>query len=75
MSKPTAVVIGVGAEQGLGAARSRLFALDTVVATIVAAGGSAVPVSTDVTSEPDIYACSIAPFRPATRVGLPTSSF
>jgi NAD(P)-dependent dehydrogenase (short-subunit alcohol dehydrogenase family) len=69
MSKPTAVVIGVGAEQGLGAALSRRFAkaghhvlvagrtaakIDAVVATIVAAGGSADPVLTDVTSEPDI---------------------
>jgi NAD(P)-dependent dehydrogenase (short-subunit alcohol dehydrogenase family) len=69
MRKPTAVVIGVGAEQGLGAALSRRFAkaghhvlvagrtaakLDAVVATIVATGGSAEPVSTDVTSEPDI---------------------
>jgi NAD(P)-dependent dehydrogenase (short-subunit alcohol dehydrogenase family) len=64
MRKPTAV--GVGADQGLGAvavakaghhvlvAGRTAAKLDAVVATIVAAGGSADPVSTDVTSEPDI---------------------
>jgi NAD(P)-dependent dehydrogenase (short-subunit alcohol dehydrogenase family) len=66
MRKPTAVVVGVGAEQGLGAALSRRFAraghhvlvagqtaakIEAVVATIVAAGGSAEAVVTDATSE------------------------
>ncbi len=69
MSMPTAVVVGVGAEQGLGAALCRRFAaegyhvlvagrtqakLDTVVATIAAKGGSAAAVQTDTTQEADI---------------------
>ena len=69
MSKPTAVVIGVGAEQGLGAAACRRFAkeghhvlvagrtpakIELVVGTIVAAGGSAEPVVTDATNEGDV---------------------
>lgn len=67
---PTAVVVGVGAEQGLGAALSRRFAaeghhvlvagrtparLDQVVATILAAGGSAEAVATDATREADMH--------------------
>lgn len=66
MSKSTAVVVGVGAEQGLGAATCRRFAseghhvlvagrseakIEQVVRTIVAAGGSAEPVTTDATNE------------------------
>ena len=66
---PTAVVVGVGAEQGLGAALCRRFAaeghhvlvagrtparLDQVVASIVAAGGSAEAVPTDATREADV---------------------
>jgi NAD(P)-dependent dehydrogenase (short-subunit alcohol dehydrogenase family) len=62
MSKPTAVVVGVGAERGLGAAASRRFAreghhvlvagrtpakIELVVRAIVATGGSAEPVVTD----------------------------
>src|ERR1700735_3965716 len=69
MSTPTAVVVGVGAEQGLGAALCRRFAaegyhglvagrpqakLDTVVATIASKGGSAAAVPTDTTQEADI---------------------
>ncbi|WP_022977891.1 SDR family NAD(P)-dependent oxidoreductase [Nevskia ramosa] len=69
MSRPTAVVIGVGAEQGIGAAVSRRFAdaghhvlvagrttakIEQVVATIVASGGSATAVTTDVTKETDV---------------------
>ena len=69
MSKPTAVVIGVGAEQGLGAATCRRLAkegqhvlvagrtpakIEQVVRTIVAAGGSAEPVVTDATNEGDV---------------------
>lgn len=66
MTRRTAIVAGVGAEQGLGAALCRRFAaeghhvfvagrtpdkLDAVVRTIVDAGGSAEAVVTDVTQE------------------------
>ncbi len=66
-----AVVVGVGAEQGLGAALCRRFAregyhvlvagrtpakVDQVARTIAAAGGRAEPVTTDVTSEKDVVA-------------------
>jgi len=69
MNKPTAVVVGVGAEQGLGAATCRRFAkeghhvlvagrtaakIERVASTIVAAGGSAEPVVIDATSEADV---------------------
>jgi NAD(P)-dependent dehydrogenase (short-subunit alcohol dehydrogenase family) len=69
MSKPTAVVVGVGAEQGLGAAMCRRFAtegyhvlvagrtpakIEQVVRSIVAAGGSAEPIPTDATREPEV---------------------
>ena len=69
MSMSTAVVIGVGAERGLGAALCRRFAaeayhvlvggrtsdkIEQVVRTIVSAGGSAEPVAVDATSEQDI---------------------
>ena len=66
-----AVVAGVGAEQGLGAALCRRFAregyhvlvagrtpakVEQVVRTIAAAGGYAEPVTTDVTAEGDVIA-------------------
>src|SRR5258707_10325119 len=69
MSKPTAVVVGVGAERGLGAALCRRFAqggchvlvagrtaakIDKVAEAIVSAGGSAEPVATDATKEQDV---------------------
>lgn len=69
MNKPTAVVIGVGAEQGLGAACCRRFAdeghhvlvagrtaqkIEQVVQTIAAAGGSAEAFPMDATSEADV---------------------
>jgi NAD(P)-dependent dehydrogenase (short-subunit alcohol dehydrogenase family) len=69
MSRPTAIVVGVGAEQGLGAALCRRFAaeghhvfvagrtagkLEAAVRTIAAAGGSAEPVVTDTTREADV---------------------
>lgn len=69
MSKRTAVVVGVGAEQGLGAAACRRFAeegyhvlvagrtpakIEQVVGTIVAAGGSAEPIAVDATKEADV---------------------
>src|ERR1700722_18510240 len=66
---PTALVCGVGAEKGLGAALCRRFAaegyhvlvagrtpakLDRVVAAITAAGDSAEAAQTDVTEESDV---------------------
>jgi NAD(P)-dependent dehydrogenase (short-subunit alcohol dehydrogenase family) len=69
MSTPTAVVVGVGAEQGLGAALCRRFAagnyhvfvagrtqekIAQVVATIKAAGGSAEAIVADATREGDV---------------------
>jgi NAD(P)-dependent dehydrogenase (short-subunit alcohol dehydrogenase family) len=66
---PTAIVCGVGAEKGLGAALCRRFAaegyhvlvagrtparLERVVAAITAAGGSAEAIQTDVTEESDV---------------------
>jgi NAD(P)-dependent dehydrogenase (short-subunit alcohol dehydrogenase family) len=69
MGKPVAVVVGVGAERGLGAALCRLFAeeghhvlvagrtpqkLEQVVRTIQSQGGSAEPVTTDATREDDV---------------------
>jgi NAD(P)-dependent dehydrogenase (short-subunit alcohol dehydrogenase family) len=69
VSRPTALVVGVGAERGLGAALCRRFAneghhvlvagrtaasLDAVVRTIAAAGGSAEPLVADTTREEDV---------------------
>ena len=69
MTAPTAVVVGVGAERGLGAALCRRFAAEghhvlvagrtpdkigQVARTIVAAGGSAEPVAMDATREEDV---------------------
>jgi NAD(P)-dependent dehydrogenase (short-subunit alcohol dehydrogenase family) len=69
MNKPVAVVVGVGAERGLGAALCRRFAagghhvlvagrsaekLEQVVRTIQAAGGSAEGVATDTTREHEV---------------------
>jgi len=69
MNRPTAVVVGVGAERGLGAATCRRFAaegyhvlvagrtsekIEQVARTIVAKGGDAVPVVTDATREDDV---------------------
>jgi NAD(P)-dependent dehydrogenase (short-subunit alcohol dehydrogenase family) len=68
-AKPTAVVVGVGAERGLGAALCRRFATEgyhvlvagrtagsiaAVAQTIAAAGGGAEPVVTDATREEDV---------------------
>jgi NAD(P)-dependent dehydrogenase (short-subunit alcohol dehydrogenase family) len=68
-SRPTALVVGVGAERGLGAALCRRFAAEghhvlvagrtagsiaAVARTIAAAGGSAEPVVTDTTREEDV---------------------
>lgn len=69
MTRPRAIVLGVGAELGLGAAACRRFAaegyhvliagrtaakIEQVAATIRAAGGSAQPVVTDVTREEEV---------------------
>lgn len=69
MARPTALVVGVGAEQGLGAALCRRFAaeghhillagrtapkLDKVARSLVAAGGSAEAVVADATGENDV---------------------
>jgi NAD(P)-dependent dehydrogenase (short-subunit alcohol dehydrogenase family) len=69
MTRPSAIVVGVGAEQGLGAAVARRFAaaghhiyvagrtpdkIEQVVRTIRGSGGSAEPVVTDTTSEQDV---------------------
>jgi NAD(P)-dependent dehydrogenase (short-subunit alcohol dehydrogenase family) len=69
MTAPTAIVVGVGAERGLGAALSRRFAaegyhvlvagrtpdkIEQVVRTILAAGGRAEAVATDTTREDDV---------------------
>jgi NAD(P)-dependent dehydrogenase (short-subunit alcohol dehydrogenase family) len=66
-----AIVVGVGAEQGLGAALCRRFAaeglhvliagptptkIDQVAHTICEAGGTATPVMTDTTAEADVIA-------------------
>lgn len=71
MGKPVAIVFGVGAELGLGAALCRRFAkegchvliagrtagkIEQVALTIQANGGSAEPVPTDVTREADVVA-------------------
>jgi NAD(P)-dependent dehydrogenase (short-subunit alcohol dehydrogenase family) len=69
MAKPVAVVVGVGAERGLGAALCRRFAIgghhvlvagrtaakiEKVVESIMSSGGSAEPVVTDATKEDDV---------------------
>jgi NAD(P)-dependent dehydrogenase (short-subunit alcohol dehydrogenase family) len=69
--KPVAIVVGVGAEEGVGAAASRRFAagghhvlvagrtaakIDKVVEAIRAAGGSAEPVVMDATREDQVAA-------------------
>jgi NAD(P)-dependent dehydrogenase (short-subunit alcohol dehydrogenase family) len=71
MDKPSALVMGVGAERGLGAALCRRFAreghhvvvggltaakLEAVVRSIAAAGGSAEALVADVTKEADVIA-------------------
>jgi NAD(P)-dependent dehydrogenase (short-subunit alcohol dehydrogenase family) len=69
MSKPSAVVVGVGAERGLGAALCGRFAqrgyhvlvagrtaakINKVAEAIISAGGSAEPIATDATLEQDV---------------------
>jgi NAD(P)-dependent dehydrogenase (short-subunit alcohol dehydrogenase family) len=80
MSRATAVVVGVGAELGLGAALCRRFAaeghhvlvagrtaskLEQVVKTIALAGGSAEPVAMDTAREDDVVALFDRAMAPA----------
>ncbi len=81
MSRPTAVVVGVGAEQGVGAAVCRRFAregyhvlvagrtpakIEQVVGTLASAGGSAEAVPTDATREADVAALFDRAMAPGT---------
>src|SRR5262245_27723948 len=79
MTKPVAIVVGVGAERGLGAAVARRFAagghhvlvggrtadkIEQVVRTIRAKSESAEPVVVDVTKEQDVIALFDRAFAP-----------
>ncbi|MFA7280381.1 MAG: SDR family NAD(P)-dependent oxidoreductase [Sterolibacterium sp.] len=81
MTRPTAVVVGVGAEQGVGAAVCRRFAqegyhvlvagrtaekIGRVVATVIATGGSAEAMVTDATQESDVMRLFDYAMRPGT---------
>ena len=80
MGKPVAIVFGVGAERGLGAALCRRFAaeghhvlvsgrteqkIEQVVASIRSAGGSAEAITADVTNEADVVHAFDRAFSPA----------
>jgi len=80
MGKPVAIVFGVGAERGLGAALCRRFAaeghyvlvsgrteqkIDQVAAAIRNAGGSAEAITADVTDEADVVRAFDRAFSPA----------
>jgi NAD(P)-dependent dehydrogenase (short-subunit alcohol dehydrogenase family) len=86
MNKPTAVVVGVGVEQGIGGAVCKRIAaegyhvlvsgrtaakIESVVAAIRAAGGSAEAVVTDTTSEAEVIALFDRAFAPAAGHELP----
>jgi NAD(P)-dependent dehydrogenase (short-subunit alcohol dehydrogenase family) len=79
MSRKSAIVVGVGAEQGLGAALCRRFAaegchvfvagrtpekIERVVASIVEAGGAAEAVKTDATQEDEVVGLFDRAFAP-----------
>ena len=79
MSRKSAIVVGVGAERGLGAALCRRFAaeghhvfvagrtpekIERVVASISAAGGSAEAVATDATKEDEVVRLFDRAFAP-----------
>lgn len=79
MSRKSAIVVGVGAERGLGAALCRRFAaeghhvfvagrtpekIERVVASIAAAGGSAEAVATDATKENEVVRLFDRAFAP-----------
>lgn len=83
---PSAIVVGVGAEQGLGGALSRRFAsegyhvfvagrtatkVDAIVSTISSSGGSAEGVSTDASKEADVVALFEKAFTPSPTRDVP----
>lgn len=86
MGRPTAIVVGVGAEHGLGAAVARRFAagdfhvyvagrtpdkIERAVRTIQARGGSAEAVAMDTTREDDVIALFERAFSPRPDLDLP----
>lgn len=86
MGKPTAIVVGVGSERGVGGAVSRRFAregyhvyvagrtgskVEALAAGIRAAGDSAQAVVTDTTKESDVIALFDLAFRPADELEPP----
>ncbi|MDB5394079.1 MAG: family NAD(P)-dependent oxidoreductase [Rhodospirillales bacterium] len=86
MNKPTAIVVGVGAEQGVGAAVCRRFAaeghhvfvagrtqakIDRVARAILDRGGSAEPVLTDATDEAQVIRLFDRAMAPGDRLGPP----
>jgi NAD(P)-dependent dehydrogenase (short-subunit alcohol dehydrogenase family) len=86
MQRPSAIVVGVGAEHGLGAAVARRFAaaghhvyvagrtpakVEQVVRTIRASGGSAQPIALDTTREDEVVRLFELAFTPGTEVEPP----
>ncbi|NKJ36365.1 SDR family NAD(P)-dependent oxidoreductase [Rhizobium sp. SG570] len=86
MSTPSAVIVGVGAEQGLGAALCRLLAgkgyhviiagrtpakIDKVAETIKASGGSAEAIETDATDEAAVVRLFEHAFAPRDGIAAP----
>jgi NAD(P)-dependent dehydrogenase (short-subunit alcohol dehydrogenase family) len=86
MDRPTAIVVGVGAEQGIGAAVCRRFAaeghhvfvagrtqakIDQVVRTILDGGGSAESVLTDATDETQVMRLFDRAFTPGGGLAAP----
>ncbi|AYG64808.1 MULTISPECIES: SDR family NAD(P)-dependent oxidoreductase [unclassified Rhizobium] len=86
MSSPSAVIVGVGAEQGLGAALCRLLAvkgyhvviagrtpakIDQVATTIKASGGSAEAIETDATDEAAVIRLFEHAFAPRDDIAPP----
>lgn len=86
MSMPSAVIVGVGAEQGLGAALCRLLAgkgyhvviagwtavkIDQVAETIRASGGSAEAIETDATDEAAVVRLFEQAFRDRDGIAAP----
>jgi NAD(P)-dependent dehydrogenase (short-subunit alcohol dehydrogenase family) len=86
MATPSAIVVGVGAEHGLGAAVARRFAagghhvyvcgrttakIETVVQTIQGSGGSAQHVVTDTTREDDVLRLFDLAFAPPAGIEPP----
>jgi NAD(P)-dependent dehydrogenase (short-subunit alcohol dehydrogenase family) len=86
MARPSAIIVGVGAEHGLGAAVARRFAagghhvyvcgrttgrIETVVQTIRGSGGSAQPVATDTTREDDVLRLFDLAFEPPAGIEPP----